>query len=146
MGAGLLLAGCGQSTSPTATSTAPYADGLDHSWTASTAEGQRLYAALSQGLKSQDFNIGLSVTATSGYGPIELNTSNGEFAGGDGHPITLKGRVYPTVLGVHANSEIRIHATNLQTPACSRFQAVVGVDDEVGSNGSVVFQVYADGV
>jgi len=97
-------------------------------------------------LKSQDFNIGLSVTATSGYGPIELNTSNGEFAGGDGHPITLNGQVYPTGLGVHANSEIHIHATNLETPACTRFQADVGVDDEVGSNGSVVFQVFADGV
>jgi len=98
-------------------------------------------------LKSQDFNIGLSITATNGYGPIELNTSNGEFAGGDGHPITLNGQVYPTGLGVHANSEIHIHATNLQTPACTRFQAAVGVDDEVGSpNGSVVFQVFADGV
>jgi len=146
LGAGLLLAGCGQST-PTATSTSgAYADGLDHSWTASIAEGQRLYAALSQGLKSQDFNIGLSVTATSGYGPIELNTSNGEFAGGDGHPITLNGQVFPTGLGVHANSEIHIHATNLETPACTRFQADVGVDDEVGTNGSVVFQVFADGV
>jgi len=119
---------------------------VDHSWTASTAEGQRIYSALSQGLKSWDFNIGLSITVTNGYGPIELNTSNGEFAGGDGHPITLNGQVYSTGLGVHANSEIHIQATNLQTPACTRFQADVGLDDEVGSNGSVVFQVFADGV
>ena len=27
---------------------------------------------------------------------------------------------------------------------CTRFQASVGVDDEVGPNGSVVFQVYLD--
>jgi len=146
LGAGLLLAGCGQNT-PTATSTtAPYADGVDHSWTASTAEGQRLYSALSQGLKSQDFNIGLSITATNGYGPIELNTSNGEYAGGDGQPITLNGQVYSAGLGVHADSEIHIHATNLETPACTRFQADVGIDDEVGDKGSVSFQVFADGL
>jgi len=123
-----------------------YGDGLDHSWTASTAEGQRLYAALSQGLKAQDFSIGLSVTATSGWGPIELNTSNGETPAGDGKPITLNGQVYSTGLGLHANSEIHIHATNLETPACTRFQADVGLDDEVGDKGSVVFQVFADGV
>jgi hypothetical protein len=29
---------------------------------------------------------------------------------------------------------------------CSTFQAEVGVDDEVGPNGTVVFQVWADGV
>jgi len=119
---------------------------VDHSWTASIAEGQRIYSALSQGLKSQDFNIGLSITATNGYGPIELNTSNGEYLAGDGHPITLNGQVYSTGLGVHANSEIHIHATNLQTPLCTRFQADIGVDDEVGNNGSVVFQVFADNV
>jgi len=150
LGAGLLLAGCGQNT-PTATASpgapvASYGDGLDHSWTASTAEGQRLYAALAQGLKAQDFNIGLSVTATSGWGPIELNTSNGETPAGDGKPITLNGKVYSTGLGLHANSEIHIHATNLETPACTRFQADVGLDDEVGDKGSVVFQVFADGV
>jgi len=151
LGASLLLAGCGQSSTPAATTpsgtpVATYGDGLDHSWTASTAEGQRLYAALSQGLKSQDFNIGLSVTATSGWGPIELNTSNGETPAGDGKPITLNGKVYSTGLGLHANSEIHVHATNLETPACTRFTADVGLDDEVGDKGSVVFQVFADGV
>ncbi len=30
--------------------------------------------------------------------------------------------------------------------ACSVFTAVVGLDDEVGANGSVVFQVWTDGV
>jgi len=151
LGASLLLAGCGQSSTPAATTpsgtlVATYGDGLDHSWTASTAEGQRLYAALSQGLKSQDFNIGLSVTATSGWGPIELNTSNGETPAGDGKPITLNGKVYSTGLGLHANSEIHVHTTNLETPACTRFTADVGLDDEVGDKGSVVFQVFADGV
>jgi len=146
LGASLLLAGCGQSSPPAATSTAnPYADGIDHSWTASTAEGQRIYSALSQGLKSQDFNLGLSITATNGWGPIELNTSNGEFRAGDGKPITLNGKAYATGLGVHADSEIHIQATGLVTPACTRFQADVGIDDEVGDQGSVVFQVFADG-
>ena len=28
---------------------------------------------------------------------------------------------------------------------CTAFSAVIGVDDEVGANGSVIFQVYVDG-
>jgi hypothetical protein len=45
-------------------------------------------------------------------------------------------------LGAHAASDIRY-----AIPAgCSTFSADIGVDDEVGANGSVVFQVWVDGV
>lgn len=155
LGAGLLLAGCGQQTSTPSGAVAPpgpYGDRIKHNWTASQAEGQRLYSQLSatlpNTLKTQDFNVGVFITATNGWGPIELNTSNGEAAPGDGHPITLKGKVYPTGLGVHADSEIHIHAIGFETPACTHFKADVGIDDEVGANGKysdVIFQVYADG-
>ena len=145
----LALAACGPSPTPSATTApGPYADGIDHSWIASTAEGQRLYSALSQGLKAQNLGLGLSITASNGWGPIEVNTSNGETAAGDGRPISLKGKTYATGLGVHADSEIHIKATGLVTPACTRFKADIGIDDEVGENGkysSVVFQVYGDG-
>lgn len=145
----LILAACSNPTAPTAsTAPGPYADGIDHSWTASIAEGQRLYSALSQGLKAQNFSVGLSITASNGWGPIEVNTSNGETAAGDGHPLTLKGKTYSTGLGVHADSEIHVRATGLVTPACTHFKADIGIDDEVGENGkysSVVFLVYGDG-
>ena len=54
--------------------------------------------------------------------------------------MTLAGTVYAKGLGAHAASDIRYTMT-----ACTTFTAKVGVDDEVGANGSVVFQVWGDG-
>src|SRR4029453_5848195 len=58
----------------------------------------------------------------------------------DGGPITLAGVVYPQGVGGHAAADVR-YAMN---GTCTSFTAKVGVDDEVGANGSVVFQVFAD--
>lgn len=75
-----------------------------------------------------------------GWGPIELDTSNGEDDGGDGNPITLNGVVYDKGLGVHAYSEITYNVS----AGYSRFISDVGVDDEK-NGGTVVFRVLADG-
>src|SRR5262249_19103054 len=77
---------------------------------------------------------------TNGYGPAEKDMSNGGFAGGDGTTITLNGTTFAKGIGAHAASDIQYFLGG----TCSRFRASVGVDDEVGANGSVVFQVYAD--
>ncbi|MCU1328810.1 MAG: hypothetical protein JWN34_4180 [Bryobacterales bacterium] len=79
-------------------------------------------------------------SATNGYGPAELDKSNGENAAGDGGAISIRGTTYAKGLGTHAASDIRYNVAN----ACSVFSAVLGVDDEV-SAGSVVFQVWGDG-
>jgi hypothetical protein len=79
---------------------------------------------------------------SNGWGPIERNTSNGDIAPNDGRPLTLGGIVYPKGLGVHATSDINV----LLDGRFRMFVADVGVDDEVGDNGSVVFQVSVDGV
>ena len=79
-----------------------------------------------------------ATSTTSGYGPVEKDKSNGGFAGGDGLTITLNGTTYPKGLGVHAASDVQYFLGG----TCTRFKASVGVDDEVGANGSVVFQVY----
>lgn len=79
---------------------------------------------------------------TNGWGPVEKDKSNGGQAAGDGNTITLGGVTYAKGLGVHANSEISV-ALNGQY---ATFLADIGVDDEVGTNGSVIFQVWADGV
>ncbi len=78
-------------------------------------------------------------SATSGYGPVELDRSNGGFAGGDGATITLSGTTYAKGLGVHAASDVQYSLGG----TCTRFKASVGIDDEVGANGTVVFQVFA---
>jgi NPCBM/NEW2 domain len=55
--------------------------------------------------------------------------------------LTIQGVTYAKGLGVHAASDVRYALGG----ACTQFTAQVGVDDEVGGNGSVVFQVWADG-
>jgi alpha-galactosidase len=81
------------------------------------------------------------ISAISGWGPVERNLSNGDLAAGDGRTLTLNGTTYAKGLGVHPYSDVRFVATG-----CTRFQTAVGVDDEAGSSGSVVFSVFTDGV
>jgi hypothetical protein len=78
--------------------------------------------------------------ALNSWGPVERNMSSGDTSAGDGRPLKLNGTTYTKGLGVHAYSDVYFVVTG-----CSRFQAAVGVDDEVGSNGSVVFSVLTDG-
>ncbi|MGW7525843.1 NPCBM/NEW2 domain-containing protein [Streptomyces sp. NPDC054783] len=81
------------------------------------------------------------LSATSGWGPVERDTSNGESAAGDGHPITIGGAVYSKGLGVHAPSDVSFYTGK----ACSKVTADVGVDDEKGTKGTVTFEIWADG-
>lgn len=81
------------------------------------------------------------LSASNGYGPVEKDTSNGESAAGDGHPLTVGGEVYAKGLGVHADSTVEYYAGG----ACDTVTARVGVDDEKGAKGSVTFEIRADG-
>lgn len=74
-------------------------------------------------------------SSENGYAPVRLNRSI------DGHPLTIQGTSYTEGLGAHAFSEITYHLGG----ACSALSVDVGIDDEVGANGSVVFQIYRDG-
>lgn len=81
------------------------------------------------------------LSALSGWGPVERDTSNGENAAGDGHPITIGGVVYAKGLGVHAQSIIEYYTGR----TCETVTADVGVDDEKGAAGTVAFEIWADG-
>jgi alpha-galactosidase len=81
------------------------------------------------------------VSASNGWGPVEKDTSNGEQAAGDGHPITIGGRVYARGLGAHAPGEIVYYLGG----RCSGLTVDVGIDDEKTANGSAIFEVFADG-
>jgi alpha-galactosidase len=74
--------------------------------------------------------------AYAGWGTLSSNRSIG------GGAITLNGKSYPKGLGTHAYSGVEYYLCG----RASRFQVDVGVDDEVGAHGTVIFQVYADGV
>ncbi|NLX23667.1 MAG: alpha-galactosidase [Phycisphaerae bacterium] len=56
-------------------------------------------------------------------------------------PLTLNGQVYRHGIGTHANSEMIVNLKGMAT----RFESVVGVDDEKKGKGSVVFAVWVDG-
>ncbi|HEX5429793.1 MAG TPA: NPCBM/NEW2 domain-containing protein [Patescibacteria group bacterium] len=77
-------------------------------------------------------------SAANGWGPVEINSSNGEKALGDGKTITINGSKYETGLGTNAKSKIIYNISD-----CSKFTSDIGVDDEVDIRGSVVFQVWS---
>lgn len=81
-------------------------------------------------------------TPLNGWGPYERDRSNGETGPADGRTITLNGVPYAKGLGVHSTSEL---VYNLGGQYLGFFSDI-GVDDEVGANGQVTFQVWVDGV
>ncbi|MEJ1113259.1 NPCBM/NEW2 domain-containing protein [Paenarthrobacter sp. CCNWYY172] len=81
---------------------------------------------------------------TNGWGPAELDMSNGGQAAGDANrrPLTIGGTVYPKGIGTHAASSITYNLGG----QCRQFLAQVGVDDTQGDRGRVDFKVLVDGV
>jgi hypothetical protein len=95
-------------------------------------------------LQSESFTYASDMpfmSARNGWGPVERNQSNGDSAAGDGGTMVLDGVSYPKGIGVHADSRVAIDLGGQYT----RFEAALGVDDEVGRDGSVVFSVQGDG-
>jgi len=109
--------------------------------TAENTTGQGLPSSVVKampGLYITDLNW---VSSTNGWGAVEKDLSNGEQATGDGTTITLSGQTYSRGLGVNANSTVTY---NLEGKY-ARFLSDIGVDDEVGTSGSVIFRVVLDG-
>jgi alpha-galactosidase len=80
------------------------------------------------------------LSSTNGWGPVERDLSNGESKAKDGRSITIGGVQYTKGLGIHAQSEITYYVAGEFT----KFTSEVGLDDEVGDKGTVVFQIWAD--
>src|SRR5689334_12685656 len=81
------------------------------------------------------------VSAVNGEGPISRDRSNGGPAAGDGGQLTVNGHRYGTGLGVAAHSGVTYRLGGRY----STFSTAIGVDDEVGNQGRVTFEVWADG-
>ncbi|SEG91671.1 Arylsulfatase A [Thermomonospora echinospora] len=83
------------------------------------------------------------LSAVNGWGPVEIDTSNGKAAAGDGTPISFGGTVHAKGLGVHSPSEVVYHLGG----RCTRFTSVVGIDDfsaQQSARGNVIAEVWAD--
>src|SRR6185312_9689740 len=81
-------------------------------------------------------------SATNGYGPVEKDMNVGQEGSGDGTTITLNGVAYDKGLGVNSISDITYNLGK----SYNYFQADIGIDEHQTTNGSAVFQVFADGV
>lgn len=84
------------------------------------------------------------VSAANGWGPVELDRSNGKQPAGDGTPIAFGGVTYAKGLGVHAPSEIVYHLGGRG----NRFTALVGIDDfskKQSASGATRATVRGDG-
>ena len=80
-------------------------------------------------------------SSRNGWGPPEIDRSNGERAPDDGGPLVIGTSAFDHGIGVHALSRIVVELDG----RCSLFLADVGLDEEVGDRGSVVFEVWGDG-
>jgi alpha-galactosidase len=75
------------------------------------------------------------------WGPVERDMSVGEKAAGDGKPLTVAGTVYPKGLGAHAPGRVGFFLNG----QCTKLAVSAGIDDEVGDQGQVTFEVWGDG-
>ncbi|QLG10075.1 NPCBM/NEW2 domain-containing protein [Deinococcus sp. D7000] len=118
--------------------------GASFPWTYTAPAGSLGPQRLTAALNTLSFETLLG--ASNGWGPIEPDRSNGEQARGDGRPLTLAGVPYARGFGTHAGSEMRFSLQGYNGARCTRLTSDIGVDDEVGHRGSVVFQVFLDRV
>ncbi len=81
-------------------------------------------------------------SATNGWGPVERDMNVGGQNSGDGSTIVLNGVSYTKGLGTNSVSDITLNLDGLY----KTFLSDVGLDDVQKFDGSVQFQVYADGV
>ncbi|MEP4534294.1 MAG: NPCBM/NEW2 domain-containing protein [Cyclobacteriaceae bacterium] len=76
-----------------------------------------------------------------GWGGVEADRSNGEQGDNDGGKMIINGVFYSKGLGVHARSQVDIELGK----GYLLFLSDIGLDDEVGTSGSVTFEVWVDG-
>src|SRR5438093_11218846 len=74
-------------------------------------------------------------------GPVERDMSNGGSGAGDGRALSWNGSRHAKRFAPVAPSSIEFRPDG----SCSTFTAEVGIDDEAGSRGTVIFQVWGDG-
>jgi hypothetical protein len=58
-----------------------------------------------------------------------------------GNPLSVNGDLFAWGIGVHANSSLTFDVAG----NWSKFESVIGIDDQAGKGGSVTFQVLGDG-
>ncbi|MDZ7936724.1 MAG: NPCBM/NEW2 domain-containing protein [Emticicia sp.] len=87
----------------------------------------------------------VACSSTNGWGPVEIDKSNGDNGTGDGTTMRIRGVEYAKGLGVNANSTIIYNLNN----NFGRFISTLGIDDEVATSTvgtTVIYKVYKDNI
>jgi alpha-galactosidase len=102
-------------------------------------KGDSIYPALPTGavyLSDMEWT-----TAENGWGPVEKDMSAGGGNARDGASISIKGNSYAKGLGCQSPAQV---VYNLDGQY-KRFVSDIGIDEDAGGSGSVIFQVMGDG-
>ncbi len=81
-------------------------------------------------------------SSTNGYGPVEFDQTNGGPNANDGSTIMLDGISYPKGIGMHADASVNYTLGGNYTT----FYSKVGIPDNNGSYGDVIFKVFAENI
>ncbi len=87
----------------------------------------------------------VACSSINGWGPVEIDKSNGENGAGDGTTMKIRGVSYAKGLGTNANSTIIYNLNN----NFGRFISTLGIDDEVANSTvgtTVIYKVYKDNI
>jgi len=88
----LLLAACGQSQTAQPSAADPYANGASYPWSYTAPAGKLTTLTLTPGDNNLYYEPILA--AKNGWGPIEIDRSNGEQGAGDGRTLSNDGKTY----------------------------------------------------
>ncbi|KJY80265.1 NPCBM/NEW2 domain-containing protein [Vibrio nigripulchritudo] len=94
----------------------------------------------------QDFEYASDLpikSSTNGWGPVEIDQSVGGQASNDGGRLSIGGVTFEKGFGAHSNSEIVL---DISGKPYDQFSSFIGIDSGAGSAGSVIFEVWVDGV
>ena len=123
------------SPAPLSDTSNPYLDAsgnaINHNWLQDSSLITTATPAGPYALYLSDLEPDPGFFISNGWGPYERDTSNGEQQAGDGKTIALNGKRYAKGLGVHSISDLQFDLTG---KGCTRFQADVGIDQEIRSS------------
>ncbi|MFC4452211.1 NPCBM/NEW2 domain-containing protein [Deinococcus sonorensis] len=137
-----LLVSCGQQSTATPDPwVAGYAAAPPAPWAASAPTLSAL--SLTPGTNTLFYEK--TTAAQNGWGPIEVNRSNGGRTQLDGNPLTVGGKVFARGFGLHAPALLSYDLKPQPGTRCTALSLGFGVDDEVGDRGSVQFELSING-
>ncbi len=110
-------------------------------WTLSVTSGNGIPELVTNCFSIFLSDLDWESTPTNGWGPVEINQSNGGQDANDGEILTINGTTYTTGIGAHANSEIEYNLAG----AYKVLSAEIGAQDRA-CGATIMFSIEGDGI